>query len=206
MWEYSMSLYHHGIPGMHWGKRRYQYEDGTYTPEGRLRYFGPQRSYDPRHEREHINSLDFYNRGKRLRSAGADKNGRTEVIRARRIANGYRTAGAIGGISALVGAYSLSKQSTKMINATDKIASARNHLKMNSRFVSNSKKIDSIIALNNRKANVSIRSSKLKKRILIGGAVLAAGMATYGAYKAHSINKQGEENAMAIQEYERRRK
>ena len=32
------SLYHWGIPNMRWGRRRYQYEDGTLTPEGRERY------------------------------------------------------------------------------------------------------------------------------------------------------------------------
>ncbi len=31
-------LYHHGIKGQKWGVRRYQYEDGTLTAEGRARY------------------------------------------------------------------------------------------------------------------------------------------------------------------------
>lgn len=34
----EQELYHWGIHGMRWGKRRYQYEDGTLTPEGKIRY------------------------------------------------------------------------------------------------------------------------------------------------------------------------
>lgn len=29
---------HHGTEGMHWGKRKYQYEDGSLTPLGRIHY------------------------------------------------------------------------------------------------------------------------------------------------------------------------
>ena len=35
---YSDELYHHGTKGMHWGTRLYQYEDGTLTPLGKIRY------------------------------------------------------------------------------------------------------------------------------------------------------------------------
>lgn len=31
-------LYHYGIKGQKWGVRRFQYDDGKWTPEGRLRY------------------------------------------------------------------------------------------------------------------------------------------------------------------------
>lgn len=31
-------LAHHGIKNMRWGERRYQYKDGSLTPEGRKRY------------------------------------------------------------------------------------------------------------------------------------------------------------------------
>ena len=35
---YSNSLSHHGIKGQQWGRRRFQYEDGSLTPEGKKRY------------------------------------------------------------------------------------------------------------------------------------------------------------------------
>ena len=34
----SEALYHHGIKGMHWGIRRYQNADGSYTEAGKKRY------------------------------------------------------------------------------------------------------------------------------------------------------------------------
>lgn len=40
-------LMHHGVKGQKWGRRRYQYEDGLLTPEGRRRLgfgFGESRS------------------------------------------------------------------------------------------------------------------------------------------------------------------
>lgn len=35
---YEYYLEHHGIKGQKWGDRKYQYADGSLTPEGRLRY------------------------------------------------------------------------------------------------------------------------------------------------------------------------
>lgn len=34
----SNELYHHGVKGMSWGNRRWQYGDGSLTPEGRIHY------------------------------------------------------------------------------------------------------------------------------------------------------------------------
>ena len=36
-------LYHHGIKGMHWGVRRYQNPDGTYTNAGKSRRSGSKK-------------------------------------------------------------------------------------------------------------------------------------------------------------------
>lgn len=36
--NYEHELYHHGIPGMKWGVRRYQNSDGTLTSTGKQRY------------------------------------------------------------------------------------------------------------------------------------------------------------------------
>ena len=37
-------LAHYGIAGQKWGKRRWQYEDGRFNPEGKERYFGTKKS------------------------------------------------------------------------------------------------------------------------------------------------------------------
>ena len=46
-------LYHYGTKGQKWGNRRYQYEDGSLTPEGKIRYSD---SGKPRNRPKHINT------------------------------------------------------------------------------------------------------------------------------------------------------
>lgn len=40
------TLVHYGIVGQKWGQRRWQYEDGRFNEEGKLRYFGSSKKYD----------------------------------------------------------------------------------------------------------------------------------------------------------------
>ena len=40
--NYSCEMWHWGIPGMKWGQRRYQNEDGTWTSAGKARRRGEE--------------------------------------------------------------------------------------------------------------------------------------------------------------------
>lgn len=64
-----MYLEHHGIKGQKWGERKYQYKDGSLTPEGRKRYgvLGSTKAYIQQRGR---NVDKFYKESKNL---GDDK-------------------------------------------------------------------------------------------------------------------------------------
>lgn len=42
----NTSINHSGIHGMKWHKRRWQYKDGTFTPEGRIHYADSIRKHE----------------------------------------------------------------------------------------------------------------------------------------------------------------
>lgn len=44
-WNDGTVLVHHGIKGQKWGRRNYQYEDGSLTPAGKLRYLGSNSNF-----------------------------------------------------------------------------------------------------------------------------------------------------------------
>lgn len=93
-WD-SDYLEHHGIKGQKWGNRRYQYEDGSLTPEGRQRYgVGNERRY----------SSNVTN----VKSANQKKKGLTTK---QKVAIGITAAAAIAG-----GVYIYKQYSNKKIN------------------------------------------------------------------------------------------
>lgn len=54
-------LQHHGIKGQRWGVRRYQYLDGSLTPDGRKRYYGNNKQSNKYVIRSKINeTIDTY--------------------------------------------------------------------------------------------------------------------------------------------------
>lgn len=48
--DYRNYLKHYGVVGMHWGVRRYQNSDGSYTAAGKVRYSKNQNTYKERYD------------------------------------------------------------------------------------------------------------------------------------------------------------
>lgn len=55
-WSFALDdpyLSHEGIKGMRWGERRYQYEDGSLTPEGKIRYLKDYKAAEKKTKKAH---------------------------------------------------------------------------------------------------------------------------------------------------------
>ena len=74
------SLKHFGILGMHWGQRRFQYADGSLTPEGRERYgrSDSTKSKGPSKAKEEIKARKEQ---EKLATLLTDKAGKTDRMR-----------------------------------------------------------------------------------------------------------------------------
>lgn len=107
---YSNELYHFGIKGQKWGRRRFRNEDGSLTPAGKERYSKEQERRD----------IEVYGRGAAKRIGKAVNSGeaisgarsreasRISKARGRAVTSGQigSTVGSIGGA---IGGYYLSK-------------------------------------------------------------------------------------------------
>lgn len=49
---------HYGIPGMKWGQRRWQYDDGRFNEAGKARYFGDNQRYGASNTNDYRKKLD----------------------------------------------------------------------------------------------------------------------------------------------------
>lgn len=56
-WSFRDSLTHYGIKGQRWGVRRFQYENGSYTPEGKERYYKDRDSVAKKAQKSFMDSL-----------------------------------------------------------------------------------------------------------------------------------------------------
>ena len=75
-------LRHYGTKGQHWGHRKYQHKDGTWTPEGQKRYStdtdgeygepGGEREYKPKTERQIKKDLEKQAKQQKRRKRGRD--------------------------------------------------------------------------------------------------------------------------------------
>lgn len=73
----SEAIEHHGILGMKWRRRRYQYEDGSLTPEGRKRYLKGDGSLTRAGEKEldRRNKIMRWARGEQIRKISNEDDG-----------------------------------------------------------------------------------------------------------------------------------
>lgn len=73
-------LYHHGIQGQKWGRRRYQNPDGTLTPAGRKRYGTPDGA---KNGSDRSNAKDVLNSTKKVADESAKATNKLKEINAR---------------------------------------------------------------------------------------------------------------------------
>lgn len=171
-------LYHFGVKGMKWGRRRYQKEDGSYTAQGQGRYDSGSifsKHYARKSEKYSQRAKDTEKSIKRLskyRGKGIkDKDGNI-------IADKRKVESSIKGYE----------------KARDKARSRAEYYKRKSKGGASDSNLKSLV--NKGYANTKggqkqreERMRKLKKAAKIGAAVAGAGLAAYGGYKLHGAVK-----------------
>ena len=179
-------LYHFGVKGMHWGRRRYQNEDGSYTAQGRGRYDNGSifsRHYSRKSEKYANRAKDTEKSIKQLskyRDKGIkDKNGKL-------IADKRKVASAIKGYE----------------KARDKARTKAEYYRSKSKGGASDRNLKSLVnkGYANTKGGQKQREErirKLKKAAKIGAGVAAAGLAAYGGYKLHGAVKSANRKLIA---------
>lgn len=179
-------LYHFGIKGMKWGRRRYQKEDGSYTSQGQGRYDNGSifsKHYARKSEKYAQRAKDTDKSIKRLskyRGKGIkDKDGNI-------IADKRKVESSIKGYE----------------KARDKARNRAEYYKRKSKGGASDSNLKSLV--NKGYANTKggqkqreERMRKLKKAAKIGAGVAAAGLAAYGGYKLHGAVKAANRKVIA---------
>jgi hypothetical protein len=73
--QYETELYHFGIKGMKWYRRRYQEEDGSLTPAGRARYANQQAKQSARVEKYEARAARYNARAAKKEAGFISKRG-----------------------------------------------------------------------------------------------------------------------------------
>lgn len=122
-YDSSSELYHHGTKGMKWGDRRYQYEDGTLTPEG-YRHYGYGHGGGGVGRSEHTKMMtragrkEGLKRGAKLGLASGIGIGAIGAYAAKTLGMGNKEAAVVGGALGL-GQLALSSMSGALKGASD---------------------------------------------------------------------------------------
>lgn len=164
MYYITDELYHHGIKGQKWGVRRYQNEDGSVTAAGAKRYYGGV----------YGSNAKYYNK-----RAGKLQN-KADVARTMASMNRNASSGSSGLLKKTYD--SNDRYYTKKADRLQKRAdSAKTMASMNEAAAK--RQAEKREARNTPEAIEAHRKKAKKAAIIAGTAVVAAGLAVYGAKK-----------------------
>ena len=127
-------LTHWGIKGQKWGVRRYQNDDGSYTPAGRERYYQSKENYRTlkksgasetdiaKAKRQMKSDKDLYKRAKRAdKGRSLYEKGKTITTNEEKIASRKRAARAVTTVAGLTLAAAASNQGQQYLSKAVKV-------------------------------------------------------------------------------------